>query len=125
MKVSSIREIENTERHVRGDGFESIRIVLEKDGMGFSVHKTLIPAGTKRVWHYKYHLETCYCIKGKAIVTNLANGDKHTISADTAYSLDDHDRHQFEALTDVVLISVFNQPVKGQETHKEDGSYEI
>lgn len=124
MKVRTIDEITNTERHVIGKGFESLRIVLAKDGMGFSVHKTIIPAtGRAEHWHYKNHLETCYCIKGCGILQNLDTGEKFTILPDTAYSLDNHDNHTFEAVEDVVLISIFNPPVTGKEVHQADGSY--
>lgn len=125
MKVVNVNNLAGTDRDVEfGEGY-SMRPVLEKDGMGFSVHKTLIRKGTKGHWHYKQHLEACYCISGKGILTSLDTGESHEITPDVIYLLDNHDNHTFEALTDVVLISIFNPPVKGNETHKEDGSYEI
>jgi L-ectoine synthase len=39
--------------------------------------------------------------------------------------LDKNDEHSFQAVNDVMLISVFNPPVTGTEVHNEDGSYEI
>ena len=62
---------------------------------------------------------------GKAVLTNLDNGDVFEIVPDTIYALDKNDRHQFEAVEDTILLSIFNPPVKGSEVHKEDGSYEI
>lgn len=125
MKVKSIKECEGTDREVHfGEGI-SYRPVLKSDGMGFSVHKTVIPKGKIGFWHYKNHLESCYCIVGKGILTNLDTGEKYEIYPDVVYSLDNHDRHTFEAVDDVVLISIFNPPVKGGEVHREDGSYEI
>jgi L-ectoine synthase len=44
---------------------------------------------------------------------------------DTIYALDKNDRHQFEAVEDTILLSIFNPPVKGSEVHKKDGSYEV
>lgn len=125
MKVTTIKSITNTERHVRGEGFDSIRAVLAKDGLGFSVHKTIIPAGPPRHWHYKNHLEVCYCIQGAGILTNLTTGAVYNILPDTVYMLDSHDDHTFQALNEVVLISIFNPPVTGHELHDEDGSYSI
>lgn len=108
---------------VQGEGFTSHRILLASDNMGFSLHKTVIPKGDARHWHYKQHLEACYCISGEGVLTNLESGKKFTIKPDTTYVLDRHDNHTFQAITDVVLISVFNPPVSGTEIHGEDGSY--
>ena len=47
------------------------------------------------------------------------------IQKDVTYILDNYDNHTFKALTDVVLISVFNPPCTGNEVHKNDGSYEL
>jgi L-ectoine synthase len=113
------------ERCVEGKGFESIRFILEKDNMGFSLHKTIIPKGGPYHWHYTKHKEACYCIKGEGELVDLSTGNKYIITPDTIYILDNHDNHTFEAFEDIELISVFNPPVKGDEVHKEDGSYEI
>lgn len=123
MKVRTIKEITHTDRHVRGEGFESLRLILAKDEMGFSVHKTVIPPGPPRHWHYKHHLEACYCIQGAGTLTNLTTGEVFSILPDTIYLLDSHDDHTFQALNEVVLISIFNPPVTGGEIHNDDGSY--
>lgn len=125
MKTRSIQEITGTDRDVQFKEGQSLRLVLERDNMGFSVHKTIIPKGQKGHWHYKHHLEACYCIKGSGILTNLETNEAFIIDVDTIYLLDNHDNHTFEALEDVVLISIFNPPVTGNEIHREDGSYEL
>lgn len=127
MKVIDVRSLRDTEREVRcpKGGFISYRALLERDGMGFSMHKTVIPVGPgPQHWHYKKHLEACYCIEGGGVLTNLRTGEKFLIAPDTVYVLDQHDDHTFEAWRHTVLISVFNPPVKGGEVHQEDGSYE-
>lgn len=126
MKIVQISDLAGTERDVKcpKGGFSSYRVLLARDGMGFSLHKTVIPKGDVQHWHYKNHLEACYCIAGVGVLTDLATGEKHVITPDTTYVLDDHDDHTFQALEDVVLISIFNPPVKGTEVHAEDGSYE-
>jgi L-ectoine synthase len=124
MKVRTIKEIEGTERDVKFNEGRSLRLILKSDNMGFSFHKTIIPKGNKGHWHYKNHLESCYCVEGTGVLTNLSTGEAHQIKPDTIYILDNHDDHTFEAITDVVLISVFNPPCVGGEVHKEDGSYE-
>lgn len=125
MKIVKIKELEGTKRHVKGVGFDSVRILLESDGMGFSLHKTIIPKGEPQHWHYKYHLESCYCVSGRGVIVNLKTGESFEIEPETTYVLDEHDDHTFEALEDTILISVFNPPVTGSEIHKEDGSYDI
>ena len=125
MKIRTIKEITGTERDVKFKEGISLRVLLEKDNMGFSLHKTIIPKGQKGQWHYKHHKEACYCISGRGILIDLTTNIHYTIEKDTTYILDKHDNHTFEALEDVVLISVFNPPVKGNEIHKEDGSYSI
>jgi len=125
MKVVKIKSIEGTDRDVKFKEGRSIRPVLKKDGMGFSVHKTIIPKGQTGHWHYKNHLESCYCIKGKGLLTNLKTNEAFNIDIDTIYSLDNNDDHTFTAIEDVVLISIFNPPVTGDEIHEKDGSYKL
>ena len=127
MKVVRAQKIVGTDRDVNcpKGGFNSLRFLLAKDGMGFSLHNTTIPVGPPQHWHYKHHLEACYCISGKGLLTNLTTGEYYAIAPDSVYVLDNHDDHQFEALETTVLISVFNPPVTGREVHGDDGSYRI
>lgn len=125
MKIIKARDFEDTERDVNYTGGNSIRLVVEKDNMGFAVCKTYVPKGGPHHWHYPHHLEACYCIKGHGYLTNLETGIKAMIDPDTIYMLDKHDDHTFEALTDMVLISIFNPPLKGNEKHDENGNYPI
>lgn len=113
------------ERLVKFNAGISERFLLERDGMGFSLHRTVMKKGGPWNWHYKTHLEACYCISGLGELIDLETGRRYIISPGDTYVLDDHDNHTFEALEDTVLISIFNPPVKGTETHKADGSYDI
>lgn len=103
----------------------SNRILLESDGMGFSMTKTVIRAGTKNFQHYKHHLESCYCVSGRAILTDEKTGERHEVVPDITYALDKNDAHTFEAIEDTVLICVFNPPLSGREIHQDDGSYAV
>ncbi len=124
MKIINENDLTGTERVVRGEGFVSLRYLLEKDCMGFSVHKTIIPIGGPYHWHYKNHLEACFCVSGSGVITNLAEPRiGYQIKPGTLYALDKNDDHSFEAFENTILISIFNPPVKGQEVHQEDGSY--
>jgi quercetin dioxygenase-like cupin family protein len=105
-------------------GFVSNRILLDEDNMGYTMTKTVIPVNGKQFWHYKEHLESCYCVKGRGELTNKETGETFEISEDVTYVLDKNDAHYFEAFEEVTLICVFNPPLTGSEVHKEDGSYE-
>lgn len=111
--------------HCPDGGFISARYLLESDNMGFSITRTEIPAGNPHIWHYKNHLEACFCVSGKGILGDMSSGDEHQIEPGTLYALDRHDKHMFMALEDTVLICVFNPPLTGDELHDEDRSYPV
>jgi L-ectoine synthase len=108
---------------VKFTGGVSIRLSNKSDNMGFSVCKTLIPKGKPNRWHYTNHLESCYCILGRGELVNLDTGDKYIIEPGVMYSHDKHEPHTFEAFEDTVLISIFNPPLRGDETHDKNGIY--
>lgn len=104
--------------------FVSRRLILADDNMGFGMTVTTVLPGEPYRWHYKNHLEACYCVQGNGILTDCATGEKHIIKPGKAYLLDNHDEHLFEAHHDpVTLVCVFNPPLTGDEVHQEDGSY--
>lgn len=126
MIVKDIKDIIGTEREVQGEGWTSRRLLLKKDGMGFSFHETIIPAGaTLQLW-YKKHLEAVYCVAGNGSIEDLATGQIHQIHDGILYALNDHDQHILKGGSeDMRLICAFNPPVTGRETHDSDGSYEL
>jgi L-ectoine synthase len=126
MIVRDIKDIIGTEREVKGEGWTSRRLLLKKDGMGFSFHETIIPAGaTLQLW-YKKHLEAVYCVAGNGSIEDLATGQIHQIHDGILYALNDHDQHILRGGSeDMRLICAFNPPVTGRETHDSDGSYEL
>jgi len=127
MKVINLADIEGTERQVfcpKGN-FVSNRFLLESDNMGYSITKTIIPKGTKATWHYKNHLESCYCVSGWGGIRKSGELHYKNIMPDTLYVLDKNEKHDFIAIEETHLICVFNPPLKGAETHQPDGSYEV
>ena len=104
-------------------GFISHRFLLESDGMGYTITRTVVPPGRINRWHYKHHLESCYCVTGSGVLTNEETKESHLITADTLYVLDKNDAHTFQALSTAILICVFNPPLKGAEVHGPDGAY--
>lgn len=124
MKVVRIEKLPK-KRAVKFTGGVSYRAVVAADKVGFSVNKTVIPVGPPSRWQYKHHQEACYCIKGSGMLVNLETNEAFRIVPDTVYVLDKHDNHSFEAFDEVILISIFNPPLRGDETHDENGNYSI
>jgi L-ectoine synthase len=124
MIVRTLDEILNSEREVRGPGWTSRRLVLRDDGMGYSLHDTIVREGAEQRLHYKHHLEANYCIAGEGEVVDVKTGRTYPIRPGTLYALDEHDEHILRATKgDLRLICVFNPPLSGRETHRPDGSY--
>ena len=93
--------------------------------MGFSLHDTLIRAGTTTEMWYKNHLEAVYCVAGIGEIEALETGLKHKIEDGTLYALDKHDKHVLRAESDLRLICVFNPPLTGREVHDKEGAYPV
>jgi len=126
MKVIIIDSLVGTDRevHCPDGGFTSLRPILARDGMGFTVCKTIIPKGPPQFWRYKHHLEACYCLTGRGRLFDLSSMDESwIITPGSIYLVDGHEPHSFEALEDTTLLSIFNPALSGDETHLNDGSY--
>ncbi len=127
MIVKKLDELVGTDREVDGGNWVSRRILLAKDGMGFSVHDTVIRAGTETHIHYQNHLEAVYCIDGKGEVETVADGKVWPIETGTLYALDKHDEHWLRANrgVDMRMVCVFSPPLTGREVHDESGVYPL
>ncbi len=124
MIVRTLDEILDGPRHVRGDGWQSRRILLRSDGMGFSLHDTVVAEGTEQRLEYKHHLEANYCISGEGEVVDLQTGITYPLRPGTLYALDKNDAHIVRATRgELRVVCVFNPPLSGDETHRADGSY--
>jgi len=121
----TLEDMAETEREVHAPTFVSRRMLLGKDGMGFSFHDTLLYGGMEtRIW-YKHHLEAVYCIEGTGEIESLEDGKIYGIRPGTMYALDKHDRHILRAITDLRMVCVFTPPLTGQEVHDEEGTYPL
>jgi len=111
---------------VSPDGnWESTRLLLKEDQMGFSFHITTIFKDADFQMHYQNHLESVYCISGKGEVETLVDARKHPIEPGTIYILDKHDKHVLRAFEDMTMACVFNPPLNGKEVHNAEGAYEL
>ncbi|MBB6454503.1 L-ectoine synthase [Salirhabdus euzebyi] len=125
MKVVALEDVLGTEHDVDGGNWVSRRLILKKDNMGYSVHDTIIKAGTETHIWYQNHLESVYCIEGEGEVVTLKDNKVWPIKKDTLYALDENDEHLLRAKTDMRMICVFNPAVAGTEVHDENGVYPV
>ena len=116
MFVRTLEEVIGTERDVDWGNGMSRRFVLERDGLGFALMDTQVRAGTASHQQYLHHLEACYCIEGTGEIED-SSGNVWQLAPGTLYALDKHDAHILRAHTDMRLVSVFNPPIKGHESH--------
>lgn len=123
MIIRTLDAARDSERHVHAETWDSVRLLLAGDGMGFSFHITTIKPGTATRMHYQHHLEAVYCLTGNGQIESLDDGSVNPISPGTLYALDKHDRHVLRASTELVLACVFNPPVEGREVHDASGAY--
>jgi L-ectoine synthase len=121
--IKKLAEVRGSARNVRDKGWESSRLLLAEDGMGFSFHITTLEAGGEWTFHYRHHVEAVFVLSGEGSVEDLATGERHALSAGTLYALDQHDRHTLRAASELVTVCVFNPPVTGNEVHDETGAY--
>lgn len=125
MIVKHLEDIIGTTDDVRADTWVSRRFLLKKDGMGFSMHETIMKAGSETRMHYQNHFEAVYCIGGEGEIETLSDGKVYPIRP--LYALDQHDEHILRSHkgTPLRLVCVFNPPVTGREVHDENGVYPL
>ncbi len=128
MIVRTLDECTNSDRRVTAENgnWESVRMLLKDDNMGFSFHITTIFAGTETHIHYKNHLESVYCMSGNGEIKTLSDGKVYQIQPGTLYILDKHDEHMlYGGSEDMKMACVFNPPLSGKEVHDKDGVYPV
>lgn len=125
MIVKRLEDILGTEGEVDGGNWVSRRLLLADAGMGYSVHDTVIKAGTETHIHYRNHLEAVYCIEGEGEIETVADGRKWSIAPGTIYALDQNDEHWLRANhgVDMRMVCVFAPALTGREVHDENGVY--
>lgn len=125
MIVRKLADTLGTDREVDVETWTSRRFLLKSDGMGFSMHDTIIKEGTETFIWYANHLEAVYCIEGRGEVELVDSGTIHPIEAGTLYALDGNEKHYLRAHTQMRMVCVFNPPLTGKEVHDKDGVYPL
>ncbi|MEX1032114.1 MAG: ectoine synthase [Cellvibrionaceae bacterium] len=125
MIVRHLSEAEKSGRRIVSNGWESTRLLLRDDNMGFSFHITTIYRDAELHLHYQNHLESVYCVHGSGEVETVGDGKVYQINAGSIYILDKNDKHILRARTEMQMACVFNPPLHGKEVHNAEGAYEL
>lgn len=127
MIVRNLKDAETSNRFITdpNGNWDSTRLILKDDDMGFSFHITTIYKGADFQMHYQNHLESVFCISGRGEVENLADGELYPIEAGTIYILNKNDKHVLRAFDEMKMACVFNPPLNGKEVHNAEGAYEL
>ena len=125
MIVRNLADIRASDSNVMSENntWESARMLLKKDGMGFSFHVTTLYAGAEIKLQYLNHFESVFIMQGKGTIEDLSSGEIHDLFPGVMYALNLHDNHVLSVEKEIVCACVFNPPVPGQEIHDENGSY--
>jgi L-ectoine synthase len=103
----------------------AVRLLTKSDRLGFSVSEARArQVGQSELW-YKNHWEANYIRSGRATLEDCTTGECWSLTPGVLYCVGPRDRHRIirDTPTDMRIISVFNPPLTGQETHDADGAY--
>lgn len=125
MIVRQLQDRIGSEYDVDTATWNSRRLLLKQDGVGFSLHDTIIKAGTETAIWYKHHVEAVYCIAGHGEIEIVEQGITYAISPGTLYVLDQHEKHLLRGFSEMRMLCVFNPPCTGSEIHDEEGAYQL
>lgn len=127
MIVRTLDEITDTDRDVEAENkqWRSKRIVLAKDGVGFSVHETVLQPGTINDFWYANHIEAVFVTEGEGELYDKDNDVTYQLAPGSIYVLSGNEKHQLRPKTQMKTVCVFNPPVTGREVHDENGVYPL
>jgi len=125
MIVRQLQDAKDSARRIDSSGWNSVRLLLSEDHMGFSFHITTIYKDAELHMHYQNHLECVYCISGHGEIEDCATGAVHAIAPGTMYALNNNDKHILRGFDDMSMACVFNPPLIGNEVHNASGAYEL
>ncbi|WP_205325338.1 ectoine synthase [Glycomyces sp. YM15] len=118
-------DVEGHDRDQAKGTWRSRRLLLARDKVGFSLHDTVLFAGTSTTMRYANHVEAVYVIEGSGKLRDLETGDVHALTPGTMYLLNGGERHTLDVEQDLRCVCVFNPPVTGREVHDADGTYPL
>ena len=127
MLIRTMTELESEGRVISiSDGKSSaVRLLTKSDGVGFSVSEARASAGASSDLWYKHHWEANFVRSGRGVLEDRGTGEQWPLAPGVVYCVGPGDRHRVtrEPGEGMRIISVFNPPLVGEETHDEDGAY--
>ena len=127
MLIRTMAELESEGRVVSISHGKSsaVRLLTRSDGVGFSVSEARASAGESSDLWYKNHWEANYVRSGRGVLEDRGTGERWPLAPGVVYCVGPSDRHRVtrNAGEAMRIISVFNPPLIGEETHDEDGAY--
>ena len=94
MLVRTIAKVTDTDDDIKTENWRSKRIILAKEGVGFSVPETTLYEGTENYFWYANHIEAVFVTHGEGEIEDLATGEVHQLAPGSLYLLNDHDKHK-------------------------------
>jgi L-ectoine synthase len=125
MLVRTVDDVTDTDADIKSENWRSKRILLAKEGVGFSFHETTMYAGTVNEFWYANHIEAVFIVEGEGTIQDVATGEVHPLAPGSVYLLNNYDKHVVRPTTEIRCVCVFNPPVTGRETHDENGVYPL
>lgn len=107
-----------------GGNAEARRYLTRSDDVGFTI-SDLTARGRSEgtdLW-YRNHVEANYVVSGHCRVTNRDSGESWALAPGDLYVVGPKDRHRISNPDGIHVLSIFNPPLEGGETHDADGSY--
>ena len=102
---------------------KAYRYLTHDDECGFTISTPRAPAGQGIVLWYQNHVEANYIFEGEGTLEEKNTGKKWDVGPGTLYVVGPKDPHQLTSNTGFYLMSVFNPPIYGGETHDDQGGY--
>ena len=119
-----VKRLEDIPVIVIGHGrANAYRYLTHDDGCGFTISTPRAPEGKGIVMWYQNHVEANYVLEGEGYVEDVTTGKKWDLAPGTVYVVGPRDRHQVTWFTDLWVMSIFNPPIYGDETHDDQGGY--
>jgi L-ectoine synthase len=125
MIVRTLDEITGTERDVQTEHWRSKRLLLAGDRVGFSLHETVLDAGSINDFWYAHHVEAVFVVEGDGELYDKDADVTYQLGPGSVYVLNGHEHHQLRPRTRMRTVCVFNPPVTGREVHDSDGVYPL
>src|SRR5437867_2708544 len=127
MLIRTMQELESQGRVVSISHGKStaVRLLTQADGLNFSISEARAQkAGQSDLW-YKNHWEANYVRAGNATLEDRTTGERWALEPGVLYCVGPRDKHRIIRPEEprMRIISVFNPPLVGNETHDADGAY--